>query len=321
MKIIPSAIFTFLILLPPAYAEKQLVDRVVAVVNSEVITQSELDILLRPLYEEYRHEFEGQELYKRLTEARLKILNQLIEDRLVFQEAEAQKIEVESTEVNEMVDEFKKNFEDDAELEEGLKNQGMTMNSVRERLRKQAMVRRLHDTEIRAHVMVSPLDIENYYAEHPEEFDQMAKLKIRSITIKKSDDARKNGTKDESAWQRIEDLRSRIVKGEKFGDLAQQYSQDVHAAKNGLGDWVQEGEMIPAIDAVIFKLGIGEVSTVIETAMGYHLFQVEEREEGKHFSLEEVRDQIRAFLFHKQSEERFQQWMEELKQKAYISVR
>ena len=67
-----------------SYAEVQMIDRVVAVVNDDAITQSELDLLLRPLYEQYKQEYRGDEVFRRLGKVRIKLLNQLIEDRLVL---------------------------------------------------------------------------------------------------------------------------------------------------------------------------------------------------------------------------------------------
>ncbi len=313
--------FALLFPAPELRAEKQLLDRVVAVVNNDVITQSELDMILRPLYEEYRHEFKGEELYKRLSELRIKILNQLIEDRLVFQEAEKVKIVVDQQEIQDRLKEFKSRFATEQEMEQALREQGMTMASIKDRLRRQAMIRSLHDAEIRSKVLVSPLEVQDFYEQNSEQFQEMERLRPRSLTIKKSTEAREKGIKDEEAWNLIQDLRKRAEAGEDFSELAKKYSQDMHARNGGLGDWIERGDMISSIDEVLFRLKKGELSEVIETPMGYHLFRVEERHEGKKLSLEEARDKIHAYLYQKKSEERFEQWMDELKSQAYISVR
>src|SRR3989338_437879 len=85
--------FAFLILFilsfhPLLFSEEQLVDRVAAVVNKEIITQSELDTLFRPLYEQVKKSYKGHNLEGELQTLRIKLLNQLIEDRLVYQEAQ-----------------------------------------------------------------------------------------------------------------------------------------------------------------------------------------------------------------------------------------
>lgn len=320
-----SALFMLLILLgscPLARgAERELLDQVIAVVNDEPITQSELDVLLRPLYEQYRQEFQGEELVMRINDARRKLLNQLIEDRLVIQEATKKEIHVDAAEVDEDMDKFKARFPNETAMEDLLKEQGISLNDIRKKLEKQAMMRQLHNQEIRAKVVVSPMEIEEYYKQNATKFDQEPRIKVRSITVKKSYEARDKGIVDEEAKMKIAEIRKRLLSGEDFGVLAKQFSEDVQAANSGLSDWIPHGSMIPVIDEVIFSLKLGEISQVIETPMGYHLFRVEEKEPSIKHTLEDVRDKIFGELYQQKSEARFNEWMQELKRNAYISIR
>jgi len=302
-------------------AERELLDQVIAVVNDEPITQSELDVLLRPYYEQMRSELHGEELAMRLNEARQKLLNQLIEDRLVIQQAQKEGIQVDAVEIDEDLDAFKKRFPNDLAMEDVLKEQGMTMGDVRKKLEKQSMMRELHGREIRAKIVVSPKEVEDFYSNNAAKFDREPRLKVRSITIKKSYEARDKGVADEEAKTKISELSRRILAGEDFGALAKEYSEDVQAANNGISDWIPRGSMIPVIDDVIFSLRLGEISQVIETPMGYHLFRVEEKEPSLKRSFEDVRDEIFAELYRQKSEQRFHDWMQELKRNAYISIR
>ncbi len=126
---------------------------------------------------------------------------------------------------------------------------------------------------------------------------------------------------DEEALAKIQEVQQRLDNAEDFSVLAKKYSEDTSAAKGGLSDWIPQGTMIPAIDEVIFSQKVGELSDIIETPMGYHLFRVEEKQEGYRRSLDEVRDEIRNELYAKKSEERFYDWMQDLKSNAYISIR
>jgi len=319
-KILLCALFA-ISFIPFLGAESQLVDQVVAIVNDEIITQSELDTLLRPIYEQIKGEYSGEDLMKKFTEIRRKLLSQLIEDRLVFQEAKTRGVEVGESEIRERIEEFKKNFPDEETFEKALDEQGLSLRDLEERFRRQAMIRRLHDMEIRSHIIVSPHDIENYYRDHASEFTQEERIKVRSLTVKKSLEAREKGLLDEHAKKLIQELRRRVLAGEDFQVLAKQYSEDVHAAEGGLSQWIGRQEMIPVIDEVIFNLRVGEISEIIETPMGYHVFRLEEKEKGHTSDLEEVRDRIMAIVFQKKSEERFNEWMIELKRNAYISIR
>ncbi len=307
--------------LSPLKAEPQLLDQVVAVVNEDPITQSELDMLLRPIYETYKSEYQGQDLYRKLTEARRKLLSQLIEDRLVYQEAKKREVKVDEPDIERRVEKFKSRFKTPQEMEEVLKRQGMTLTFIRDRFRRQAMIENLQDQEVRARVIVSPAEVEIYYNEHPDQFSSADSLKLRSITLKKSEEAKEKGMKDEDAWRKIEGMRKKVLGGAAFSDLAKQASEDSHAPEGGLTGWVEKGDMIPEIDQVIFNQKPGTVSEIIETQMGYHLFWVEEKKPGQKRTLEQARDEIHSFIYRQKSEVRFEEWLNELKQTAYVSVR
>ena len=183
------------------------------------------------------------------------------------------------------------------------------------------MIRSLQDQEIRAKVVVSPVEIEEYYNSHPDEFAGQERLKVRSITLTKNDEAREKGTLDEMAKAKIEDLYKKVKAGANFEELAKNFSQDSNTQNGGLSDWVRRGEMIPVIDDIIFNLPSGQISEIVETPMGYHIFRVEEKEEGKKRSLEDARHEIHQKLYQKEAAKRFREWMQELKRNAYISVR
>nr|MBP9866312.1 SurA N-terminal domain-containing protein [Candidatus Omnitrophota bacterium] len=171
--------------LPCVQAQSQLLDQVIAVVNDEAITQSELDTILRPIYQDYKERYSGEKLFRELNEARTKLLNQLIEDRLVYQEAKTKKIEVDALKVDQQIEAFQKKFPKAETMEKALSEQGVTLHGLRERLAKQEMVRQLNDQEVRSKVVVSPSEIEKYFNEHPEQFTSKDRIRVRSITIKK----------------------------------------------------------------------------------------------------------------------------------------
>lgn len=320
MKPVIIALIAAFLASPLAHAESQVLDQVAAVVNDEIITQSEMDMFLRPIYEDYKKQFSGEELAQKMYEARQKLLNQLVEDRLVYQEAKTQKIEIDEALIDRDMEAFKKRFKNETEMEDMLAHEGMNLKEMRERMKRQAMIRQLQDREIRARVVVSPAEVETYFNEHPEGFSGTEKIKVRSFTIKKDDTAREKGLKDEASRNKIEDIRKKILSGESFGELAKQFSQDTNAPQEGLGDWMERGSMIPIIDEVIFNLKRGEISKVVESPMGYHLFRIEEKQEKFQKTLAESRDEIFGILYQKKSQERFQEWMKDLKRNAYISL-
>ncbi len=305
----------------PLLADRQLLDQVVAVVNDEPVTQSELDFMMRPVYEEYKQQFKGEAFAQAITEVRRKLLNQLIEDKLVYQEAKNQKIEADISEVETQLASFRKKFKTDAELEDALGKEGFTLKEMRERLERQSIIRHIQDMEVRGKVVVSPLEVEDYYQNHQDEFSSEGTLRASTITIKKSDEAREKGLTDEEARTKLQGIRKKILSGQDFAAMAREFSQDTSAKEGGITGWIQRGEMIPEIDTILFSLTPGQVSEIIETPMGYHIFRVEERKEKYKKTFEESRDLIYEKIYREKTMKRFQEWIDGLKRTAYISIR
>ncbi len=302
-------------------AEEELLDRVVAVVNEEVITQAEVDTFLRPIYEQYSKEYSGESLVKALNEVRQKILSQMIEDKLVYQEAVAQGIELKDEDMEKEFEDFKAKLEKPEELDEMLEREGLTMKSLRERLRKQAMVRQLQDREIRSKVIISPVQVEDFYKNNPDKFRVKERVRVRSLTVKKSEDSRAKGLTDEKAKQRMDLLAQKIKLYKNFDQIVKDFSEDSHAKEDGLGEWIERGAMIESVDDVIFKTPVGQLTGIVETPIGYHIFRVEAKEPENVRTFEEVKGQISGYLFQEESTKRFKAWMEEIKKAAYISIK
>lgn len=299
----------------------EVLDKVVAVVNDEVITQSELDILLLPVYNQYKNLFAGEKLVEKLSEARRSILNQLIEDRLVYQETKRLKIEVTEEEVNARYLEFKSRFKGEGEAEKLLAEQGLTPAKLKERYRQQIAIRKLHQYYIRSKILVTPKDIQDYYQSHLAKFTQKERLKVKTITIRKSEASVRSKEADPVAREKAEEILRHLYAGEKFETLAARYSEDNKATGGGDLGVVQRGDLVEGIDMVLFNLKPGEISPIMETDMGFHIFKVVEKRPRQVNPFDQVRDDIHDFLFRKKSRERFGEWMKDLKKSAYITIR
>ncbi len=314
-------IFLFIFASNAFAAEKQLVDRVIAVVNKEVITQSEFDAIFRPIYEEIRRAGEGQDLNREVSELRLRLLNQMIEDRLVAQEAKKLGIEVTNEEVAEEIRQLKSEFPEEAVFHDQMKSEGVGMADIEQRFRERIAIEKLHEYIIRGKTAVSPEEVEQYYKDHPEEFDRKEQVKVSVITLRKSEEAIRKGVMDEAAKAQAGRLLKDLKKGADFEALAKKYSQDTYAHNGGAVGFLEKGNMKGSLEEVLFSLPLGAVSDVLETEEAYHLFKVHEKMEAKHQTFEEIRPQIHQFLFRKKAHERFVVWMEDLKKKSFISIR
>ena len=322
MKCLFLFLLSFLVLpgLLPA-ADRRLVDRVTAVVNEEVITQSEFDTVFRPIYEQIKETYQGPELQKELREVRLKLLNQMIEDKLVYQEAEKMGIEVLDSEIEEWIASFKSQFPDEATFEGEMQRAGLTRPLLEEQCRQRLAIVRLHQFVIRGKVVVSPEEVEQYFQDHPDEFIAKDAVELWTITIRKSDEAIKEGITDEGAKKKAENLLLRLKRGADFSRLVMRNSQSSNAEAGGVLGFVTKGTLLDDIDRIIFSLAEGSFSDVLETERAYHIFKVGKKKIGVQKTFEELRDEIRDKVFRIKAHERFVEWMAEVKNRSYISVR
>ncbi len=127
-------------------------------------------------------------------------------------------------------------------------------------------------------------------------------------------------TSEKEARQRMELIRERAEHGENFADLAKQYSEDSSATNGGDLGWVNPNENLPELDKAMEKLAVGEISAVIKTPFGIHIIQVTERRQqdmSKEAAKLKARQEIRA----RKSEEAYQDWIRELRDKAFVEIR
>ena len=316
-KIVFTSIIITVLAAFTALSGAAVVDKIVVVVNNEIITQREVDIMLAPIYGQYRNMYKGEELIKMLEDVREKILKQLIEDRLIFSEAKKLNITVEEKEVDAKIDEMKNKVGSEADLESMLNEQNLTLNELRARYKEKIMIRKLIDQKVGAKIIITPLEVKNYYNNNKDNFMQPEEIRLRAILIKTKGE---KGA-DAEALQLTRDILKRIKEGCDFEGLAKEYSQDPRASEGGLMGYVKKGYMLPQIEDIVFNLKEGEVSRIIQSPLGYHIFKVEEKKTRRVRELPEVRQDIEEYLYREKANERLRGWIDSLAKDAYIEFK
>jgi peptidyl-prolyl cis-trans isomerase SurA len=125
---------------------------------------------------------------------------------------------------------------------------------------------------------------------------------------------------EKDARHRMEDLKERLDNGEKFEDLAKQYSEDGSASNGGDLGWVNPGDTVPEFEKTMNVLGLSEISPIIKTPFGFHILQVTERR-AQDMSKEAARLKARQEIRARKSDEAFQDWVRELRDRAFVELR
>ncbi|MCX5665940.1 MAG: peptidylprolyl isomerase [Candidatus Omnitrophica bacterium] len=300
-----------------AYAHAAVVDKIVVVVNNEIITQREVDMMLAPIYEQYKTMYKGTELIKMLEDVREKILKQLIEDRLIFSEAKKLNIVINDKEVDAKVDEMKSKVGTEVDLENMLHEQNLTLNELRARYKEKIMIRKLIDQKVGAKIIITPLEVKNYYNNNKDSFMQPEEVRLKTILIKPN----KERGDEAGSLQLLKDIVKRLKEGCEFEGLAKEYSDAPGAADGGMMGYVKKGDLMPQIENIVFSLKEGEITDIIQSPLGYHIFKIDEKKIRRMRELPEVRQDIEEYLYREKASQRLKGWIDSLAKSAYIEFK
>ena len=295
-----------LFVLPSPLFAAHLEDRIVAVVNSDLIMLSDVKRELEPEQKRIAQQHRGDALAQRLKMAEYMALTKMIERRLQLQEAKVRGVDVSDQEVKQAV--------------EQMKRQGETLDVSdplnARNVRDQLTLLKVVDREVRSGVMVGDSDMKRYYQEHRDRFALPEEYTLSQILIQpRSADAIAD------AVTKARKITAELKHGEKFEDLALQYSDGPNASRGGRLGLVRQGELVPAIERAIAPLVPGGISDIIESSEGLHIIRVDEKKPKQFRPFEEVKFEIQGLVFQQKSEDVFQSWLVDLKNKAYIEIK
>lgn len=327
MKLLCSLLALCLYLSLAGTAPADVVDRVVAIVNDEVITLSEVNEEGKPLLQRVAENVPAAELENALQEVRRTIIEKLIEKRLMLQEAAKAKISVSDEDVQMAMDRIlEKNKGTIEQLRAEIAKLGMTEAQYRENLKEQVLSSKLVNLEIRSKVIIPEEKVIDYYDTHYT--DRVAEggyyLQQIGISLPTGDAAAadRNARKAE-ARKKIEEVRSLALAGQDFRDLARKYSDLPSKADGGDIGVLRQDEMPAAMAAAIARTETGQVTEIIETDAGYQFFKVFSSQEGQIITkvpYESVKDEIYDTLYQQEMEGRFAEWLKNKKSQAYIKI-
>ncbi len=293
----------------PAMANDLVVDGVVALVNGKLITKYEYDERLRPIYEQTRGRQLSTDEISQITALRKKILNQMVDDILIEQDAERYKLKVTDAEVEQQVKEFlvKRKLSED-ELKRQLTLQRMSREEFTRNMRRDMIRHRLIGAVVSSKVVVTDSEVEAAYKERKAEFskDSMVQLGLILVPPKISP----------------AELKSNIETGKlTFAEAADKYSQGPGVGHGGDIGFIAWKDLAPEWNAALAGLKPGEITNPVHVQDFAGLLQVISLKEGEELPLDSVREQIYQALHEAKFEKVFQEYMQKLREKAVVEYR
>jgi peptidyl-prolyl cis-trans isomerase SurA len=220
-----------------------LVDKITAVVNEDVITESELQESMLPFIADYRLRYGEEGLKEKMDEARQDALNRLIEEKLISQEAVKRGVTVEDNEIQQRVDDVKKRFGSDEEFYRAINSSGITLARLKKKYEEQIMMRKLVNDVIGSRVNITPSQVTAYYYGNIKDFTVPDTVRFKVILIKPTDEMPLP-----QARKLAEDIWMKINKGDDFDPLAARFSQGPNAQRGGDMGYMAAGSTISEIE-------------------------------------------------------------------------
>lgn len=303
-------------LLLTSAAAAEVVNRIVAVVNNDIITSVQLD---KALTARLAAEPQGPSgAPGELAAQRSKVLDGLIEEALIRQKNAELGLKVSDEEIEAAIrDVQKQNNLTREQLQEALKAQGMGFDEYRETLGKQILRFKLIGREVQSKVEVTNQEIRDYFRDHIDQFREEPSTRLSRLTfpLKISNPEQLGAVRAKAAG-----ALARLRQGEEFGVVLQEYKEEGSAEGGDMGAFA-EGEITPAFAEAVEGLKDGGISEIVEAAGGLHILKVVEKSSGKVRQFDSVKDEIRKILMEQKTEAQFKSWAEGLKSGAYIDIR
>jgi len=268
-------------------ARAEVLDEIVAKVNDDIVTKSDLESEEQDLLAELFRRYSGTELDAQTAKAKKELLRHLIDQRVLFQRAGH------LFDINKMQDFYLEQFKDqqniksDKELERLLTQQGMNLADFKKRLVEQFAPQQVVRAEVAERIAISEKDLHDYYDAHQADFAIPAEATVREIVIKSA------GSDRDAKRGQAEAVRARAAApGADFAAIATEVSEAGTKKAGGLLGTVKRGDLAAALDEAAFSVPVGEISPVIEADYGFHILKIDARIDDGIKPYNDVRSEI-----------------------------
>ncbi|MBI5582958.1 MAG: peptidyl-prolyl cis-trans isomerase [Deltaproteobacteria bacterium] len=288
--------------------QAEMANRIVAVVNNEIITWMDLEGALKGLPPGM--DFRNPEVQKQ-------VLFQLIDQKLLEIQSKKLGLQVGKEEVTAALTRIRQDqgLGRDEDFAAALTRQGISEEDLRRRIHDQILRFRLVSREVGSKIIFSEERIRDYYQKNVEKFGGVERIHLAQIVITASE-----APDREAARARIEALKARLDQGEDFKQLAKTAAQDPAGAQSGELGVFEINEIDPSLKETVVSLKPGQVSPVQPIEQGWRIVKLLEREKTERLTLEQAREKIQEQLYQEEMEARYGQWLQKLRERSSIQI-
>ncbi|MGA2260365.1 MAG: peptidyl-prolyl cis-trans isomerase [Acidobacteriota bacterium] len=291
----------------------KVVDRIVAQVNDDIITLSDLNHAMAQVRQELADKYAGDQLEQAVKKEQDTVLEDLIRKKLILQKAtelgmgSGMDVQV-STYIEQLRKDNKIKDMDEFELE--LEKQGMTLAGFREDVKREMIIQDVIGYFVDSRVTLLSEEIQRYYNDHAKDYSTPEEVTLSEILVPNSADGQAEALANE--------YRKHLLQGESFAAVASQYSKGKTAGKGGGIGTYQVAKLDPQIAAAVAAVKEGDNSQVVKITEGFAIFHVDARKPSVVRPFDEVKDEIKNRLYQQKRTPEMERFIAQLKEDAYI---
>ncbi|MCI5140865.1 MAG: hypothetical protein D3909_03875 [Candidatus Electrothrix sp. ATG1] len=326
MKFHRLILLTLLFVTHAFIAQSEIIDSCVAVVNEDVITRSDVNRIGEAIFRQINEEAPPEQRKEALEQARKRIIQQLIENKLLTQQAARYNISVTETEIDRAQEQVlqRNNFSDE-DFRRELQKMGLSTSQYRETLREQILRSKLINYEVRSKIVIPDEEIQKYFEQQYNEQAQTKGYYILQLGV--SFGKNSDTTTKQDARKRVEAAHKLAKEGHDFRELSRKHSNLPSAEDGGDLGFFEKDEMATYMRNAVTTLQPGEISPIIDRPDSYMFFKLlsngqnDQKNDGKKRVLDEkIKEEIRNKLYKEETEKRYTRWLEKIRSEAYIKI-
>jgi len=287
--------------MPYAICNSLAQDKIIAIVDKDVITQKDLNDFINFMHVQLSTQYQGGQLESKIQSMKFDLLDKLIEDRLILQEAKKDNIGIEPDRIKAKINEIKKHYGSDSEFQNVLAEQGLVQADIEAKIREQSLMYAVIDREIRSKIIIKPVEVTNFYQQNLKKFILPEQREFESVTV----------DNESKAFEVFDKLKS----GQELQDVANRYSLAINKFSSA-----RDGQLREDIEDTVFKMNTGQISAPLKIEDNYYIFKLNNIIPPRQQNLSEAQKDIYDMLFNKKMQEALTKWLDELKRHSYIKI-
>jgi peptidyl-prolyl cis-trans isomerase SurA len=312
VKILAGAMLAATLAAPAARAA-HVVERIIARVNSEIITQRQYEREKAKLHDELVQQYTGPDLDAKLNDESKNLLRNLIDQSLMVQKGKDEDVNVE-TDIIKKLDQMRKQFNlaTIEDLQKEAEQQGENWEDLKDQIRRELLMQEVISRDVGSRIIVTREESRQYYNQHKEEFKSGGMVHVAEIVVSTEK------YKPEEAEKRAKAALAELKGGAKFSEVVKKYSDDPSADQGGDIGFMKNSAIAPTIATALSKLDINDYTDPIHVKSGYVILRLMERFSPGIPAFEEVESRVNETLYSQRMEPKMREYLTQLRKDSYI---